>query len=424
MISFLRKITYNLFINPFTLLFLLPVVLLHDKLRASFLGKRGIWPRIEKISRQRAFQKPLIWFHAASAGEFLQAKPVIDKFHQAGWFCFLSLTSVSGYSWLKQKDPEEIDAFEYLPLDFIHNNIKIIKKLNPRAIVFSKTDLWPNLVDTAAFLKVPLFVIGARTPKNKISAFYYRSLYKYFSGVYTATDADAQFWSKQFEKHSPKPSIKALGDSRFDTVAKHGRQLKKFTWKFDNPKSRTVVLGSVWPKDIAAITEALTGAMLQYPQLRIIAAPHEIDRSHIQTITGAFSQFTSRLYSTIRKKDIITERVIIVDTIGDLHALYSLAQVAYVGGGFSKGIHNILEPASMGAAVIFGPKHESFPEAFEMKHHKAARSGANADELTRALVELLGNTKLLKEMQQNALEYVQERANTAQPYFNAITAKL
>ena len=362
--------------------------------------------------------------HVASAGEYLQVKSLISIFVEKKINVFITVTSISGYNWLKRENNNNI-VFDFLPLDFSWNAKKIIKLIQPSILIFVKTDIWPGFLREAKKNNIPRVLVSApaRRPVSGLKKSYYKFLYENFTAVFPVTDEGKLYYKNILEKSTP---VEVAGDGKYDIV-------------FDRKKERSIslsavtktdicaLLGSVWPEDLNVIINPVLKAMEQYPDLKIIVAPHENDRRHVDALVNLFAKFKPALFSDLKVPNPSREislklnfRVLIVDTIGDLFFLYENSHIAYVGGGFSTGIHNILEPCAMKNAVIFGPRYQKFPEAEKILEINAACSISNTAGFESVFLDLLANKKKRLEKAKACYDFVSQHKGASQKLFKAV----
>lgn len=397
---------YFLLFNRIALSVILFFFLGLKKIRLTLFLHRGLWKRLAHKQNAAKSQKPLIWFHTASAGEYLQAKFIIEEIKKKGFRVFTTVTSISGFRWLQREKREKAENnendFDIMPLDLPTNAKKILNILKPSAIVFTRTDIWPHLKNRAVHENIPIFLICApqRNTQSAIKKSYYSFLYSGFTTIFTATEKA----KKDYQALSLNSvNIEYGGESKFDLVVQRKKE-RTVKLPFIQKKDTCLLLGSVWPQDRDVILPGLIKAMEEYPNLKLIIAPHEITATELQKWAKEFQNYQPTFYSRMKKQP--KSRLLLVDTVGDLFFLYENSSLAYVGGGFTTGIHNILEPAAMANAVIFGPRHKRFPEASEMLSTKAAFCIKNHQEFDTTLSLLLKSPPLLAKTATAASKFV------------------
>ncbi len=395
-----------------------------QKLKETLAGHKGIWQRIETQLQKRDTQMPLIWFHVASAGEYLQALPVMQRLMNNGYQCALTVTSVSGIRWVNKQRanyPNLILA-DYFPLDSKHNVDKLIGLIKPNAMVFVKFDLWPNLIWQASKKLIPLFLISAtlheksKRVTSAVARSFYQSVYASLDQIFAVTKTDEQRFLEACPSHH---GISIAGDTRFDSVLDRREQISPPKLP-DYVKDKTVlVLGSIWPADEQHIFPSILQALDTFPDLLVIAAPHETDQDHLQAIETTFKNYTQGRFTQL-SQDTTEKRVIIVDTVGQLSSIYHYADLAYVGGAFSTGVHNTMEPCAMGLPAVFGPFYQNSPEAMAMVNEKKCFSINNEIEFTELLFKLLRDEEFRLNTGQSALRFIEQQAGASDICFSKI----
>lgn len=398
-----------------------------QNLKAGLAGRKGLWPRLEMQLQQRDPDKPLIWFHVASAGEFLQAQPVLERCLQRGFGCALTFTSVNGYKWLQRTKfpvgqcPVVID---YLPLDSRRNMRRMLNVLRPARIVYIQYDLWPNLLWEARRAGIPQYLISAMIqPRSKrwTSVFgrsFYRTLYACLDGIFAVTEADRQRFLLTNPTH---PNTQTVGNTRFDSVV--DRKQKVLPPKLPAYIAGKVIFiaGSSWPPDEACIFPALQEALARYPDFFVIIVPHEPTEDHVRHSETFFQHFPLARLTQLNPHPTTPPRVIVGDTVGVLSSLYSVGMLAYVGGAFTTGVHNVMEPAVMGLPVIFGPRHVNSPEAVALLKQGLAFTINTPEDFRAVLFRLLADPERCKQLGQQAAQMIEAQAGVAERCFQLIT---
>jgi 3-deoxy-D-manno-octulosonic-acid transferase len=336
------------------------------KVARGLEGRRGLADRLTAWGRaHRDPRRPLVWMHAPSVGEGLQAKPVLEtlRAEQPEWQLAFTFFSPSAER-LARNIP--VDVADYLPLDRPDDVALALDALQPTALVFSKLDVWPELTLAAARRGVKLGLISAtvsadssrlRWPTRHWSQPAYRALDR----VGTISDEDG----RRLELLGARPDVIAVtGDTRYDSVAERAERLDRSR----EPLARlatvqdgtfTIVAGSTWPSDEAVLLPAFADLLKQlaHPGARLILAPHEPNPDHLAGIADRLRAL--KLPRPVRLSQLehaTPSPVIVVDRVGILADLYALGDVAFVGGGFHRaGLHSVLEPAVFGVPIAVGP---------------------------------------------------------------------
>lgn len=306
--------------------------------------------------------KPRIWFHCASLGEFEQGRPVLEQLRKdfPNHFIVLSFFSPSGYE--VKKNEVLADYVCYMPLDGPKASKAFINILNPSLVFFVKYEFWYFYGKELHRRKISFYCLSAIFRPGQI---YFKPWGKFFKKIltrYTHLFVQDQASLELLYRNSI-PSVTVSGDTRFDRVLEISSRETSLPLIENFCKNQTsFIAGSTWPED----EKALSVLLQAYPELKIVIAPHEISESRLRGIESKFKGKTQR-YSRITGSIDSNTNVLIIDSIGLLSLIYRFGKYTYVGGGFGKGVHNILEAAVYGKPVFFGPNHQKFKEARDLK---------------------------------------------------------
>ena len=411
-------LTYNLILLPLLSGIVRIFASYNSKISESIEKREGLWERLEVAVSKRDWQKPLLWFHVASAGEFLQAQPLIVRCIAEGAECVVTYSSVNAYHWLQrpaQTETQNLLAAEFLPVDKIHNIRRLLGLLQPSRLVWVSYDLWPNLVWEAHRQGIPQSLIsgiihaGSLRTVNFIGRSFYHSLYECLEHILTVSEADSQRVLSAIPDH---PQVKVMGDTRCDSVLERRNNLEIPQLPPAAKDSFVFVAGSTWPLDETCIFPGLQEALNKFPELFLVLAPHEPTEEHLKNAENFFSGTQMVRWSQV-KTATLDVRILLIDSVGILAGIYHSAKIAYVGGAFTTGVHNILEPAAMGAAVAFGPKHSNSMEALIMLEQKLATTVKNSSEFQNWLFDILGNQELCDQLGRSSKEFVETQAGAA-----------
>ena len=333
-----------------------------SKLARTIAGRRGL------IERYRAFgasgrdpARPLVWFHAPSVGEGLQATPVMSRLRERRNDVQLAYThfSPSAAAFAQRTGA---DFRDYLPFDTVAQMRTAVDALAPTALIFSKLDVWPILVEAAVSRGVRLGMISATLAESSgrrsgLAAAVSRDAYAALEAVGAIDDADA---ARLAEVGVRESVIRVTGDTRYDQVwsrAQSAAAAAPWVTRFREAPRLTLVAGSTWPPDEAVLLPAWRDIAAQWPgHLRLIIAPHEPTPEHL-TLIESWAAQSSLPCVRLDAADDVHADVVLVDRVGVLGDLYGAGEVAFVGGGFhDAGLHSVLEPAAFGSPVLFGPR--------------------------------------------------------------------
>lgn len=367
------EILYNIFIRLYGFAIYLSSFY-NPKAKLWINGRKNQTNPICKLAN---LKQKKIWVHCASLGEFEQARPLLELLKQEIDEVYLVLTFFSPSGYEVRKNYPLADWVGYLPLDTPRNAHNFVTALNPSIAIFTKYDIWHNYLKQLSNLKIPSVLFSANFRHNQ----HYFSWYGRFfqSSLWYLTKIFVQNNASQGLLKRVSIDSEIAFDTRFDRVSKIVKEPKKFELLSGFVKqNRVLVAGSTWPADELVILGIWP--KLKKMGYKLIIAPHDVNDVRVNDISSLFCQPTT-LFSKL-KNDIDTSiDIIIVDTIGDLTSIYQYAHIVYVGGGFNKSIHNILEPAAYGLPVIFGPNHKKSQEAQELLRLGGAKSIANSQEL-------------------------------------------
>ncbi|MFO7668198.1 MAG: glycosyltransferase N-terminal domain-containing protein [Bacteroidales bacterium] len=374
------------------------------------------WNRKAKqwIGGRRGWRKPLekafqpgdrvVWVHCASLGEFEQGRPVIETLKERcpDQKILLSFFSPSGYE--KRKDYPLADHVMYLPLDTARNARKLIDSLSLEMVLFIKYEFWFHFLTRLGKKGVPVYLVSGIFRPDQVFFRWYGGWYRRFLDTFTHIFVQQEPSLRLLKEHG-FDRVSVAGDTRFDRVMQLAQS------GYSNPAmesfaahARVIVAGSTWEPDEQLLEEAYHELPLD---LKWIIAPHELSAGHLEKLQ---KRFPGSILFTLSGSEIPPEtRVVIVDTIGHLSQLYRYGTLAYIGGGFGKGIHNILEAATFGLPVLFGPNFRKFSEAVELSERGGAFIVSGRTELLSTVHQQLGNPNLLKTTSEIASNYVSER---------------
>ncbi len=361
----------------------------HKKARKLVEGQAQALQKIrEARSRWKAEDKKHadegpIWFHAASVGEFEQARPIIERLKQEHPEKRVLLTFFSPSGYEMRKDYPVVDLVTYLPFATRRRVRAFLDELKPGVAVFVKYEFWPAYLRELKRRKIKTFLISAIfRPKQLFFwpwGISYRNLLKAFTRLYVQDDASAELLRKY-----GLDRVTVAGDTRFDRVSTIASREVELPLIEQFCVGKTIVAGSTWPEDETLLARYLE----ERDDVKLLLVPHEINAEHLHRIFLTFKGQYIR-YSEATSGNIATCRVVMVDTLGLLSQLYRYATVGYVGGGYGAGIHNTIEAAVYGIPVLFGPNYYKFREAKNLLKNGAAETvdgyGSFRDAMDRAI---------------------------------------
>ena len=390
----------------------------HTKARALVRGQRATLDK-EHIAQMQSLQG-CVWIHAASVGEFEQARPLIEQLREEQPHRRIVLTFFSPSGYEMRKDYDKVDAVLYLPFATLRNAKRFLEALQPQMAIFVKYEFWPAYLKALKKRGIPTYSISAIfRPTQRFFHWYGKAalgLLKCFTHIFVQDEQSLQLLTA----HGIQDASVA-GDTRFDRVSKISCLIAqkrdtdprlRLIHAFTEGCPRVIVAGSTWPQD----EELLARYIEQYPDTKLILVPHEIDEKHLHYI---FNLFLGRFvrYSQTTETSMIHANVMVIDRMGLLSSIYGFGHAAYIGGGFGVGIHNTIEAAVYGLPVLFGPNYHHFREAQGLIDAGAARSISNYSELEAAL-----NTALdqYQEIGAKSAAYVQSELGATEKIYRNI----
>lgn len=396
-----------------------------SKFRRALSSRRGLVDRYQTWgATSRDAARPLVWFHAPSVGEGLQALPVIELVRARRPDVQIAYTFYSPSAEQFAKSVQA-DFADYLPFDTFDHANAVVSALRPSALVFSKLDIWPALTERAAVARVPVGVISATLPEGSgRRGFFARALlgdaYRSIDRVGAIDENDAE---RLREQGVPGNRVSVTGDTRFDQVWARAQRTSPLIPRLRSSRP-TLVAGSTWPSDEEHLLAAWTRIRDKIPDARLIIAPHETSDAHLRSIES-WARSRALTLARVNGPGAQTADVILVDRFGMLGDLYALADAAYVGGGFhSAGLHSILEPAAFGAPVLFGPRHEKSREAAKLVQTGGGALVTGVADLTIRLGYWLGSVPARDAAGSSARAMVQSGLGAAERSYELVTALL
>jgi len=383
---------------------------LHPKLKTFFRVRKGVFEELKPKIDTLPSSTFRLWVHAASVGEFEQARPIIAALKERNpeLTLFVSFLSDSGYN--ARKNFPDAAAVFYLPTDTRSNARKLISLLKPDVLLLIRYDFWPNHLMEAKKSGTKL-ILAAAVLQSKAPYFhpllkgFYRSLFHLFDYIYTVSSKDTIAFRQIFRCEGTETA----GDPRFDQVLLRSRNTSKVDHLKPFYTNRTVlVAGSVWDRDEMLLLPAWQE--LEKPP-SLVLVPHQVNPENMARLYQELHNrsIAYRPVSALNENFNPEQEILVIDQTGYLLELYSIASFAYVGGGFGVNVHNTLEPAVYNIPVLFGPRYHNSPEAEELVAAGCAVVIHDQRELATELKRLTGNTAQRAERGRAAGAFVQER---------------
>ena len=390
------------------------------KLARGVRGRRGVVERMEAWAREhRDPARPLVWFHAPSVGEGLQARAVVEALRRRRPDAQVVYTFFSpSAERFAGTVPAEIA--DYLPLDLPSDVARVLDAVRPDVLAFSKYDVWPVLTREARARGVRLALLSATLPPSSSrlrgpARALLAPAYARLDAVAAISGADAE----RFGSLGVSPERRSvMGDARFDQVwtrASAADRASPLLSPFGGFDGTTLVAGSTWPPDEERLVPAVARLKADGRALRLILVPHEPTPAHLEQAEARLDRSGS---SHVRLSSLVPGAipdVVLVDRVGVLGDLYAAADAAYVGGGFgTAGLHSVLEPAAFGAPVLFGPRHANAREAAELIAAEGAFEVDGESTLATVLRRLVEDAEARRRSGGAARAYVEANLGAAE----------
>ncbi|MEP6495642.1 MAG: glycosyltransferase N-terminal domain-containing protein [bacterium] len=395
-----------------------------SKFLRALRARRGIRARYRAWgATERDRTRPLLWMHAPSVGEGLQARPVLELARARRKDLQLAYTHYSPSALAFARDLD-VDFRDYLPFDTPGDARVVLDALRPTALVFSKLDVWPIITREARARGVRLGMISATmsrgsSRRSRTATALLRDAYAALEAVGAVDEADAD---RLVQLGVRSNVIVVTGDTRYDQVWLRAQRADRSSPMLERLRDRrpTIVAGSTWPADEAVLLPAFDALRRGGAIARMIIAPHEPTIDHVTRITETAKRAG---LTTARLDDPLAHDVdvVVVDRVGVLGDLYALADIAFVGGAFhAAGLHSVLEPAAFGVPVIFGPQHDGSRDAALLAQRGGGVSIANEGDLCRRLRLWITDTGARREAGDYARALVRSGIGAAERSFELV----
>lgn len=379
---------YNTIIKLYGLIIRITVPF-NSKAKLFITGRKNIFERIKLALGQN---KNIVWFHCSSLGEFEQARPLIENYKRKylDHNILLTFFSPSGYEIIKEN--KIADWVFYLPIDTKQNAERFINIIQPIKVIFIKYEFWFNYMRECSKRSIPFYSISAVFRKEQIffKNIWFRKQLRNITYFFVQDKI-----SFNLLKDVGFNNVQISGDTKFDSVIKTRKESISHPLINNFSKNKnTIICGSTWPKDEEIIIKMINENQL----FNYIIAPHEMN--HLEKLK---TKTNGIFLSELDDNNFNNHNVLIIDKIGILKAIYKYGDIAYIGGGFGKGIHNILEAATFGLPILFGPNYKKFNEAHELLELGIAKKIHNYKELVTAANSFINFEKSY------AIEYIDSK---------------
>ena len=410
---------YNLIIY----LYLLGVAVysrFNEKVRKMWRGEREAFRILrEKVDPNAKY----VWFHAASLGEFEQGRPLMERLRKdhPEYKILLTFFSPSGYE--VRKNYEGADIICYLPLDTITNARRFLRTVRPVMAFFIKYEFWYNYLHILKHRNIPVYSVSSIFRPEQVFFKWYGRQYGRVLKCFTHFFVQNEI-SKDLLEKIHITNVTVVGDTRFDRVLQI-KEVAKYlpiveTFKQD---TQVFVAGSSWPPDEAIFIPYFN----KHPEWKMIIAPHVIGEDHLRQIEKLLEGRKVMRYSSLTEADLPSKKaelqaadVLIIDCFGLLSSIYHYGEIAYVGGGFGVGIHNVLEAAVWDVPVFFGPNNQRFQEAQGLKAAGGGFDFETAEAFTRQMDVFLTDAEQLRIAGVQAGKFVQGLAGATEKVLSSV----
>lgn len=379
-------------------------------------GQKQTMERLRKALRPG---KKYVWVHAASLGEFEQGRPLIERLRREKPECGVVLTFFSPSGYDVRCNYAGADVVCYLPFDTPSRAKKFLDAVNPVMAVFVKYEFWGNYLKELKRRNIPTYIISAIFRPTQPFFKWWGGMFRGMLGCYKAIFVQDERSAQLLEKIGVPTKVVVAGDTRFDRVTDILNTTVEMpeVEKFSANAPLTIVFGSSWEQD----EELYVPWLKAHPEVKAIVAPHEFDAARLETLrhigAGKGVMLSELVADAEGHKD---AQVLVVDCFGKLSSLYRYGQVAYVGGGFGDGIHNVNEAAVYGIPVLFGPKHKKFKEATDLIACGGGFSFESRVELEKLLDAMLHDAGKRKAAGEKAGKYIKRNLGATDKAFREI----
>lgn len=386
--------------------------LTNRKARLMIKGHRKTWRTLRDHAKER---QHYVWFHAASLGEFEQGRPLMERLRREHPEKRILLTFFSPSGYEVRKDYAGADLVCYLPFDTPLNARRFVRLVQPEKAFFIKYEFWHHYIDELHRAGVPVYSVSSIFRNDQI--FFrpygrgYARVLHHFNHFFVQNEA-----SRRLLNSLGVTQVSVTGDTRFDRVIDIRNQAKSLPLAAAlTGDSRTIVAGSTWPPD----EEILIPYFNRHPELKLIIAPHEVNEERLRSIEQRLKRPALR-YSQATLESSAQADCLIIDGYGLLSSLYRYATLAYVGGGFGVGIHNVPEAAVYGVPVFFGPNNQRFREARDLINEGGSFEVTSADDFQAQADRLLADERALDQSGQAAGDYIRRNSGATEAIFREV----
>lgn len=384
--------------------------LFNPKAKLWVSGRKNIF---NKLKKSLVKNENIYWFHCASLGEFEQGKPLMEEIKKVNKSVKILVTFFSPSGYENRKRHPIIDYCFYLPIDSSKNAKKFITIAKPKKAFFVKYEFWYNYLNQLKNNNIPTYLIAGVFRKDQLFfqwyGIWFRKLLFSFNHIFVQNEPSSNLLTNY-----GIGNVTITGDTRYDTVYNNSRnhQPNQIIATFTKDHT-TIIAGSCWEKEEELLAKHIASCKQSF---KYIFAPHDVSKKHVEHIERLLNNNCIK-YSEVNKNNINEHNVLIIDNIGILAHAYYYTDFAFIGGGFSNALHNVLEPACFGNIVLFGPKHQKFHEAQEMIDANCAFEIQSYSSLEASINQGLVNLNTYKN---NSTNYILNKKGATQKTLSLI----
>ena len=396
-------------------MYALAVVLVSPFHKKARLMVKGQWQTFRILHKKIRRDEMYVWFHAASLGEFEQGRPLMERLRREHpeYKILLTFFSPSGYE--VRKNYEGADVVCYLPFDTPGNVHSFLRLARPCMAFFIKYEFWNNYLHACRRKKIPVYSVSSIFREEQVFFRWYGRSYsdvlRCVTHFYVQNEA-----SRDLLARKGITNVTVVGDTRFDRVIDISRQAKQLplvaAFKQD---AKVLVAGSSWAPDEDLIIPYFNA----HPEMKLVLAPHVVSEEHLKEIEGKLQRPSVR-YTQAKAEDVAKADCLIIDCYGLLSSIYRYGEMAYVGGGFGVGIHNVPEAAVYGIPVVIGPNNQKFREAQDLLRMGGCLEVADAGSYRQAMDRLLSDDAFREERGRIAGQYIEHNAGASEVIFRSV----
>lgn len=389
--------------------------LFNQKIGLFVKGRKETFDKLSVLKKD----DQVIWIHAASLGEFEQARPIIEELKKTHTQYKIVVTFFSPSGYEIRKNYELADVVCYLPFDTKGRVQKFLKLIDPEMAIIVKYEFWPNLLAVLKKQEITTILVSGifRNTQQffKSSGGWMRKALDTFDHFFLQDEGSQKLLESI---HLTNTSVS--GDTRFDRVVRVLEQDNSLDFMEEFSKGYyTVIAGSTWPQDEELLVKYINNSQDE----KFVIAPHNMDVKAIADLKESIEKkvvlFSEREHQALAEVD-----VLIIDTIGLLTKIYSYADTVYVGGAFKTGLHNILEPATFGVPIVIGPEFKKFKEAVDLVALKGCIPVNNQEEFSSLLERMKTDEDFRKAAGEINRNYIQQNKGATKTIMNYIEQKL